>query len=530
MEKQVIFDTYFSPLVKDYLKGDKKLESLYAFPPTLSGLGDALHDRKFPSDSRKILVDVLTSQHAALGKINPAVQENITRLNDTNTFTVTTGHQICLMTGPLYFIFKIASTIKLARQLQSQFPDKQFVPVYWAATEDHDFEEIQSIFLNDKKYTWQPPQPVSGATGRISTEGIDNFFAELESAEGEKISYNRIYQVFKDAWIRQPNLSAAIRKAVHDLFGHLGILCIDADDKCLKHSCASWIEKELKEQFSFSAVQENMDKLHAAGYKSQIEPREINLFYLIDNLRERIIKLDNGTWAVNNSDIRFTKNELHDELKNHPERFSPNVVLRPLYQEAILPNLAYVGGPAEIAYWLQLKKIFDITGIDFPVLIPRDGFLFASKKDIERFEKLGFTAEDMLRTAEENLRIFVERTQGKSLSIEQEKQALQDIFITLKQRYKNADNNATFSFSATEKKLEKELEKLGKKAKKFAGKKDTETSAFLHSIHEKWFPEGTLVERKKSIIEYWGLLGAAPMLQLIDEANPLEYGLKVIEY
>lgn len=530
MEKQVIFDTYFSPLVKDYLKGDKKLGSLYAFPPSLEGINKAIQQRNFSQTSRDVLVDILTEQHKQLGKIHVAVKENITALADPKTFTITTGHQICLMTGPLYFIFKIASVVKLTQQLQTAYPEYKFVPVYWAASEDHDFEEIQSVFLNGKKYTWEPPQTVAGATGRISTNGMADFFAGLESAEGEKLSYNKIYQVFKKAWTEQPNLSAAVRKAVHDLFGHLGVVSIDADDLRLKQSCDSWIAKELKEQFSYTAVQENTNKLHEAGYKSQIEPREINLFYLIDNLRERIIKLDDGTWAINNSDIRFTENELDDQLKNHPERFSPNVVLRPLYQEAILPNLAYIGGPAEIAYWLQLKKIFDITGIDFPVLIPRDGFLFASEKDIERFEKLGFTTDDMLRSAEENLRNFIERTQSKKLSVEQEIQALQDIFANLKKRYVNADNNAIHSFSAIETKLQKELEKLEKKAKKFAGKKDVETSAFLHSIHEKWFPGGTLAERKSSIIEFWGLLGAQPAEALVEKANPFEAGLKIISF
>jgi hypothetical protein len=107
---------------------------------------------------------------------------------------------------------------------------------------------------------------------------------------------------------------------------------------------------------------------------------------------------------------------------------------------------------------------------------------------------------------------------------------LYEIFANLKQRYSQADNNAEKSFSAIETKLKKELSKLEKKAKKFAGKKDTETSAFLHSVHEKWFPGGTLAERKNSIIEYWGVLGPQPAESLVEKANPLEAGLKIILY
>lgn len=531
MEKNVIFDSYFSPLVKDYLRGNDKLTPFYTYTPNITGLQKAMENRRFTEAQRHLLVNVLTEQAQPLGKIHQAVKENITALSLADTYTVTTGHQICLLTGPLYFIFKIASAIKLAQQLQAQFPDKKFVPVYWAATEDHDFEEIQSVFINGKKYTWTPPEPVGGATGKISTHGLDTFFSELESAEGEKLSYNKVYQVFKKAWTGQPNLSAAVRRAVYDLFGHLGIVCIDADDARLKASCTDWLRKELTEQFSFHAVKETTARLQDAGYKPQIEPREVNLFLLGDGTRERIVKHEGSPSFTLSPSIEIIDEEaLLSELQQHPEKFSPNVVLRPLYQEAILPNLAYIGGPAEIAYWLQLKGVFTATDIDFPVLIPRDGFLFAAEKDVNRMLELGFSLDDMLRDAYVNLRHFIDRTQGESLSVEEERKLLVQLFSALKQRYLKTDNHVVASFSAVEKKLEKELIKLEKKAKKFAGKKDEETASFLKSAHANWFPGGTLAERKESIIEFWGILGTDPAEALVEKANPLEPGLKVIEY
>lgn len=529
MEHRTITDTYFSPLVKDYLAGNEKLSPFYAYPLRLEAFSTAITKRRFSPEARERLVNVLNEQYKGLGKIQAAVKENIAALNQANTFTVTTGHQICLMTGPLYFIFKIASAIKLARQLQEAYPAYTFVPVYWAATEDHDFEEIRSVFLNGHTYTWEPPQPVAGATGRIATEGLADFFAGLETAEGEKLSYNSLYQTFKKAWTEQPNLSAAVRKAVHDLFGHLGVVSIDADDARFKQACSGWLGRELKEGFSQEAVKKTTAALHDAGYKPQIEPREINLFYLNNGLRERIIR-EGNVWLVNNTDIRFTETELDTELQQHPERFSPNVVLRPLYQEAILPNLAYIGGPAEIAYWLQLKGVFDAAEIDFPVLVPRDGFLFATQQDVERFLSLGFTADDMLRKAEANLRAYVERTHGKKLSVQHEKQVLYELFTNLKKRYAEADNHAEKSFAAVETKLKKELSKLEKKAKKFAGRKEEVTASFLQSVHEKWFPGGTLAERKNSILEFWGILGSTPAETLVEQANPLDPGLKVIAF
>lgn len=529
METHIITDTYFSPIVKDYLRGNEKLAPLYSRPLHIDSFAEAAPQRRFLPEARTRLVEVLDGQYQGLGKIHPAVKENLAALQQPETFTVTTGHQICLMTGPLYFVFKIASAVKLARQLQAAYPQYRFVPVYWAATEDHDFEEIRSLFLNGHTYAWEPPQPVSGATGRISTEGLADFFAELETAEGEKLAYNSLYQTLKKAWTGQPDLSAAIRKAVHDLFGHLGVVSVDADDARFKKACSGWIGRELKEGFSHTAVRETGKILHGAGYKPQIEPREINLFYLADGLRERIIR-EGDVWLVNHTDIRFTEAELDLELKQHPERFSPNVVLRPLYQEAILPNLAYIGGPAEIAYWLQLKGVFDAADVDFPVLVPRDGFLFTAERDVERFLSLGFTPDDMLRKAETNLRAYVERTHGEKLSVKHEKQVLYELFTNLKQRYAASDNHAVASFSAVETKLKKELSKLEKKAKKFAGRQEETTASFLHSVHEKWFPGGTLAERKNSILEFWGLLGNAPAEALVERADPLRPGLKIVPY
>lgn len=529
MEKLVLFDTYFPTLVKDYLRGNPKTAPFYAQPPVWEGLHETVNRRKLSTEQRQVLTQVLEEQYRPFGKLPPAVKENLSALGQQNTFTVTTGHQICLLTGPLYVVFKIASAVKLARQLAERYPQYNFVPVYWAATEDHDFEEIRSVYLDGTSYTWNPPHPVSGATGRISTEGLSDFFAELETAEGEKLAYGKLYQIFKKAWTQEPTLSAAIRRAVNELFGHLGVLALDADDARLKKGCTGWIARELKEGFSHEAVKQTSEALHAAGYKTQIEPREINLFYLVDGLRERFLK-EGDAWLVNNSDIRFSESELDAELAQHPERFSPNVVLRPLYQESILPNIAYIGGPAEIAYWLQLKGVFTEAGIDFPVPVPRDGFLFADRKDLDRFFSLGFSPDDLLRSAEKNLQRYVERTQGEKLSVSEEKRILYELFMALKERYAQADNQVIHSFSATETRLKKELSRLEKKAKKFAGRKETETAAFLASVHAKWFPGGSLAERKNSILEFWGILGNDPAEALVQQADPMEPGLKIIAY
>jgi len=527
MEKHIISGNYFPTLLRNYLAGDASLQNLYDYPPTLAGLGDAAQNRQFPSKSREALVQVLENQSKALGKIPTQAKANISSLASSDTFTVTTGHQICLLTGPLYFVYKIASVIKLCRQLSAAYPQYNFVPVYWAASEDHDFEEIRSVFLNGKTHTWQTQ--ASGSTGEISTQDIQEFFTGLEAEYGEKLSFSSIYQTLKNAWISQPNLSAAIRRAVYDLFGAQGIVCIDANEAAFKKDFSGLLHKELFDQFSYPLLNQTAELLRNLGYKTQIEPRPINLFYLRPGLRERIV-FENGSWSVLNSDIRFNKTELESELSEHPERFSPNVALRPLYQEFILPNIAYLGGPAELSYWLQFKEMFSAAGVAFPVLIPRDGFAFLPQQDFKRFLSLGFSPEQLLATAEQNLKAYVQSNIGAALHTEAEIQAINQVFADLKNRYAAQLGQALPAFAASEKKISNELHKLHKKALRMAARKETETASFLQSVHSRLFPGGTLSERKESIIEYAGLLGSSPAETLIELADPLQPGLKLITY
>jgi bacillithiol biosynthesis cysteine-adding enzyme BshC len=527
MKKHILTGSYFSPLIKDYLADKDMLRPFYSFPFRMEGFEKALRDRQFSTEKRTTLISILRKQSQALGKLPQEVSDNIESLSKENTFTVTTGHQIGLLAGPLYFVYKIASAIKLARELNARFPDNHFVPVYWAATEDHDFDEIRSVFLNGKTYTWNTV--ASGATGAISTQGIEAFFAELESAEGEKLSFNRIYQIFKKAWTSQPDLSSAVRRAVYDLFGKQGIVCIDAREKDLKQSFSVVIRKELFHQFSYPLIQETGKALRNLGYKTQVEPRNINLFYLRKNLRERIV-LEQNTWQVLHTDIRFTADELEKEITGYPERFSPNVVLRPLYQEYILPNIAYVGGAAEISYWLQLRQVFVAAHVDFPVPVLRDGFAFLPEKEAERFLALGLPIENLLKTPAENLKTYVQSIQGNNLSVQSEIKAIHTLIEELKRRYAGILSQPPDFFGASEHKLTKELKKLEKKALRSAARNEKETAAFLQSVYNKLFPGGVLSERKESIIEYWGLLGESPMEKLVELCEPLNPGLKLINY
>ena len=284
--------------------------------------------------------------------------ENIQSLSESNTFTVTTGHQLNIFTGPIYFLFKLVTTINLSKKLKEYYPDFHFIPVYWMASEDHDFEEISYFNMFGEKYQWATGQ--TGAVGRFDPSSLADVLYQID----ENV------ELFEKAYGRFHTLAGSVRFYVNELFGSEGLVVVDGDDSELKAQFATVTKDDILNQNAHQRVNETNKQLINLGYKLQASSRPINFFYL-DDFRRRII-CEGENFKVLGSKIKFSKQEILSEIEHYPERFSPNVIMRPLYQEMILPNLAYLGGPAEIIYWLQLKGVFDYYKIEFPIIMPRN--------------------------------------------------------------------------------------------------------------------------------------------------------------
>jgi len=298
----------FSRIFLDYIAREPKLAFSHAFEPSIDGFEQALASRTLSKNNRYNLVEVLLQQYKNLDT-SDVVAENINLLKDQKTFTVTTGHQLNIFTGPLFFVYKIVATINICRELTSKFPDYRFVPIYWMASEDHDFAEINHVVVDDQKYVWESSQ--TGAVGHFSTKEL----AELANKIPGKID------VFKQAYAASENLADAVRIYVNALFGESGLVVLDSDHKLLKEEFTSIIKEDLLVHIPFAKVNEGSELLIEQGYKPQLSPREINLFYLDKNLRSRIEKVGN-TFNVVDTDISFTEEEIMELVKNNNEKFS----------------------------------------------------------------------------------------------------------------------------------------------------------------------------------------------------------------
>lgn len=499
----------FSKLFIDYVNEANSIRSFYTYSPNITSFEKAIADKKKENINRSVLVKVLESQYAKF-ETTAVVKENIQRLNNTETFTVCTGHQLCLFTGPLYFIYKIVSTINLAEALNKKYPTNYFVPVYWMASEDHDFEEIKSIHAFGKKVAWENTE-AKGAVGRLQTASLNNTLQEFKQVLGTSEKAEELFNLFADAYLGHSNLADATQYLVNRLFSEYGLVVLNPDDAQLKAAFSTVLLDDIFNSTNYKLVNQSIEKLKAAGYEAQVNPREINVF-----------KLEHG------DRVRIEKAE--DSLKTEsPYNLSPNVVLRPLYQQTVLPNLAYVGGPGEIAYWLEYKAMFDHHGIAFPVLIPRNFALITDEKTEQQINKLGFENVDFFNALDVLNKAFVTKNASVELSLLEEEEQLRKVYAHIATKAGNIDTTLKAS-------VEGELQKALNAIKNIEGKlmrsekQKQETSINqIKKIKEKFFPDNTLQERYDNMAPYYLKTGKNWITDLKNTFDPFNFELLVLE-
>lgn len=514
----------FSSTITRLLNHDEEVKPFINQFPDLKTFEKIISERKY-SGNRTQLVEVLEKQYQNIENQPQLLKNNIQSLKAKNTFTITTGHQLNIFTGPLYFIFKIVSAINLAKKLQQTFPDKNFVPIYWMATEDHDFEEINHTYVAGKKISWK--MDAKGATGRLYTKTFIQTLNEYKGILGISANAKKLGEIVTKAYSQYDKLADATRYLANELFGDYGLVIIDADDKTLKQEFVPIIKRDIVEQNSFKHISKSSAELENIGIHAQVNPREINFFYLTDILRERIV-FEDEKYQVLNSEISFSEAELKEEIENYPERFSPNVVMRPLFQEVILPNLAYIGGGGEIAYWLQLKSNFDFYKIDFPLLILRNSAMLANEQTVNKLNKLGLSFEDAFIATEELKKIYVQNHTQHELNINNEWQQLQNVFDSLKNRVAKIDPTLKPSAEAVEVRLKKAMDSLEKKLMRADKRNHNEAMSDIENVKKQLFPGGGLQERKENFGLFYVKYGDDFIKELIENFKPLEFKFSIL--
>jgi len=510
---------YFSPMIVDYLQNAEALKPFYAYPTSEAGLKESIKARQQFSVNRIELVEQLKKQYSSVEQSNK-VAANIELLLSDNTFTITTAHQNNIFTGPLYFIYKILHAIKLAQYAKELYPQYNFVPVYYIGSEDADLEELNNITISGEKLVWKTRQ--TGAVGRMKIDKeITQLLHAIEGQVGVLPFGNEIIQLFRDCYTTGKDVQTATFHFVNRLLGEYGIVVLLPDNALLKRQMQAIFKDDLLHQTASSIVADTLDKLDKAGYKAQANPREINLFYLKDSLRERIVQ-EGDEWQVINTAIRFTKEQLLQELTDFPERFSPNVILRGLYQCTILPDIAFIGGGGEIAYWLQLKPLFDHYSIPYPVLVLRNSFLLVEKKWKEKIDKLQFEISDFFQSGESLLTKLVERDSKNRVKLNGGLAEVEKLYEDFRKQALSIDTTLDKHVESLKTKAVYRLHELEKKMLRAEKRKFTEQQQQITAIRNALFPGNSLQERKDNISYYYGIWGKELIEKLLDASLTLE--------
>ena len=490
--------------MQDYLAQNERLAPFYNRHDTIENFIPQISEKEKHDIDRSLLVEVLNEQYKGI-ELSEDTENNISSLSNKKSFTVTTGHQLCLFSGPLYCIYKILSAINLSEKLKEKYPSYHFVPMFWMASEDHDFEEVNHIHLFGKKIEWKTSQ--SGAVGRMNLSEIGGVLDNLLEVMGKGENADKMYSLLEKAYSKENSLAQASRIFLNALFKDYGLVIIDGDDARLKKQITPLIKQDVNEKKFYSLLQDQSTNL-GEHYKVQAHVREINFFTLKENKRQRI---DTSVEVPN--------------IDKQPEKFSPNVLMRPLYQESILPNIAYVGGGAEIAYWMQLKSVFDSENIPFPILVLRNSALIISEKHNEKLKKLRFSSSDLFNSEQELHSQYIAR-QKDVKSIDNELEQFDSVFEKIKSTYSAPIHQQIIE--AEQQRHRKSLDILRKKLDKIEKQKHKSALDQISKIKQHYFPNNGLQERHENLITFYLKYGDNFIKKMKEELNPLDSNFVVL--
>lgn len=515
---------YFSKIVTDYLVQADTVRPFFVHTPDIQGIKEAIAARQSFQTPRTVLVKALDEQYAQI-TTSALVQQQIQSLLSEKTFTVVTAHQPNIFTGPLYFIYKILHAIQLADVLKKEMPDLHFVPVYYMGSEDADLDELGHIHIDGQPLTWKTNQ--TGAVGRMKADKkLLELLAAIEGQTGVLPYGKELTAIFRKAYVEGRSIQEATLYLVNELFGRFGLVVLIPDQAKLKQCFASVIEKELLEGFSHTIVSKTIRELEK-NYKVQAGGREINLFYLIDNQRERIEKDVDG-FSVPALGLHFTPKQIREELQQHPERFSPNVILRGAFQETILPNIAFIGGGGELAYWLELKEVFAAIDVPYPVLVLRNSFLILTAEQEKRMEQLALDTTRIFQKSDLLLNVLVNERTSKQLTIKNELHRLEALYREIEQIAANVDQTLAPHVRALEVQAIKKIQELEKKMLRAEKRKFETEERQLNQFKQQLFPNNSLQERIDNLSGWYSRYGSAWIDMLMAQSLALENEFSIV--
>ncbi|MBP9192651.1 MAG: bacillithiol biosynthesis cysteine-adding enzyme BshC [Ignavibacteria bacterium] len=488
---------------------------------------------------RNEVTDILKEQNKKF-ESSEKTFENIQLLNDHNTFAVVTGQQIGILTGPYYTIPKALNTIQLSDKLKENFPEYNFVPVFWLEADDHDFAEINNIDIISKenelknlKYfeNGEEQEKYLKPVGKIIIdEHIESFKQDLRNSFNHSDFTDSLFDLINETYKEGTDLKTAFALFMNKLIKDKGLIFIDPTDNEIKKLLQPVFEKELA---TFPEICEKVINTSVEleeNFAVQVKPKAINLFYIHEGNRYLIEPRENDIFALKHSRQKFTKEELFGLLESNPERFSWNVVTRPICQDYLLPTVAYIGGPSEIAYFGQFRQVYRSFDITMPVIYPRTSVTILENRVISFMEKYNIGFQEFFNEKEIGIKLLNENSDASADQIFSDmKEEIRGIFYTYEKELVNIDAKQTEGFS---KRNNQFLESLDVAKDKFINSQSKQNEVISNQLSKALlfvYPDNILQERVLNITYFLNKYGTEFINYLFGEIVIDDYGHQVIE-
>lgn len=508
---------------KTYWSTPAKFLPYIQYLPEIQSFEQVLKNRKEYDINRTVLVESLEKQYSSYTS-SQKTTANIKSLGSGSCFTVTTAHQPSLLSGPLYYIFKILSVINLAKQLNKKHPQHTIVPVFVLGSEDHDFPEVSSFNLYGQTISWD--KEASGSVGYLDCAGLKDVLIQTKNILGNNSGAIELLNSLEEEVDNFSNYGEFAFRLTHLLFDKYGLVILRMDDALLKSEIKDVIADDIFNNSSEGLVKTTQESIkNNLGLNSQAYVRPINFFYKKGNLRNRIEK-ENNSYLVLDSDISFTEDELKQEINNHPERFSPNVIIRPLYQSKILPDLAYIGGGGELAYWTERKSQFEHYKLHFPMLVRRTSAVISSEKQLSKYENSGMDHADLFLAEHALVNSFINLSSNHENDLSTFKSDIKKIYSQLSEKIGSVDKTLTNTVGAEMSKALRSIDYLESKVSKALKQKEEVNLNRIRKLKAQLFPDG-LQERKVNILQFISSEGMGILDDMLEYCDPLERQFKM---
>ncbi len=478
-----------------------------------------LFSRKY---RRSELAELLLRQNRMFGAAEKTIA-SIEKLGSPRCMLVVTGQQPGLFTGVLYSIYKALTAIVVAERQKEMFPEYDFLPLFWIEGEDHDFDESAATSLFEsgrlkqiRLDAWQrtPDQMVSRtAMGPGITETLSTFLAGLQESE-EK---DEISRVLHDCYTPESSLELAFGKTMAFLFRNYPLLLLSPSDPGFKKLAGDVFSREIATapHTSYSVIEQS-SLLESMGYQAQAKPRAVNLFYV--NHHDRRMKIEQPAadeFTIVPEKYRYSKHQMLELCNDHSEQFSPNVVLRPVMQDHVLPVFAYIAGPGEISYFAQYRKVYEHFGLHMPFIIPRGSFTLVEPavkrvmdKILQKTGRPSLSRKQIYHTAFHDLGLLQKNALSGAenhdfdAALDATEKAMLAEFEQLSPLLANIDRNLEQVLAGSRRQLEKVMDGIREKTHRASRKKHDELVAQLEKAATGLFPRDLPQERVVNIFYY----------------------------